>query len=740
MHPSTLKAIVNLRSLGKKNGFVTRSEISDFLPTNVLSPMQINAIVNILKLFNINVIEANSSVENHKTTNAQIITKRSKINLNKISLKSFVKNNDIPIRIKNAIASESDYFDFGTLHDFLNNNDNYDLLRRTPNLGKGSIDQLTTFINNFVECNDIIESTTTENLEPIKEKFFIKKIDTKINESISNDQAKSLKGISIGFFANNSMDLDVRTRNCLIEAEKNKSLEHFFENLYDLYVAPSSIKNLLTNLPNFGKHSKAKLNVALKNLIEDEELLLNYETLCNEAPETLSDYESIKDLMEREIYQIDDKRALEIINFRLLKSKKSTLEEIAANFVVTRERVRQIEAKSLLKLKSSINLRFNEEQIIEWSRNKFENFFFAKNPFISLEMAIKILKEEDEPTYNNLFININSKGLEDFLNKYFLYSVPYKGWFVDNEVNEINITNEPQHNQLSFSEALQKSNWPIQLDDVAKLLNEPKSVTRDKVYLNNNNSLKKIGELELIEFKSVKVQNMFRYILRKNGAEMSLYEIQEQCKKLFKRNLTIRNTGSRLSETDGILIVERGKYNLIENLSLTENEIEMIYDFTEAFLLNQQKFISSKIICKEIYLNSLIDSEMLNGYSLLGLLKSDRNNRFKCERGLMIGLNNDEFSAKKVDQLDEVIQLIEDKGSLSIGQIVFHLSQHREILNMTIEKILRGNNDIFHKTHGNKWNLTNENTSSDGVIDNSPKLDELIRIAKERKIQKSINS
>ena len=59
---------------------------------------------------------------------------------------------------------------------------------------------------------------------------------------------------------------------------------------------------------------------------------------------------------------------------------------------------------------------------------------------------------------------------------------------------------------------------------------------------------------------------------------------------------------------------------------------------------------------------------------------------------------------------------------------------------MTIEKILRGNNDIFHKTHGNKWNLTNENTSSDGVIDNSPKLDELIRIAKERKIQKSINS
>ena len=391
------KALNSLISIGKEQGYLTYSEINDLLPDDLLTPEQVEPIVTILEELDINIVE-----------------KKLILDLRAISLKTFVKKYDVPIRIKNAIGAESDYFDFGTLHDFLNNNDNYDLLRRTPNLGRGSIDQLTTIINNFVECNNIIESTTTENLEPIKEKFFIKKIDTKINESISSDQAKSLKGISIGFFANNSMDLDVRTRNCLIEAEKNKSLEHFFENLYDLYVAPSSIKNLLTNLPNFGKHSKAKLNVALKNLIEDEELLLNYETLCNEAPETLSDYESIKDLMEREIYQIDDKRALEIINFRLLKSKKSTLEEIAANFVVTRERVRQIEAKSLLKLKSSINLRFNEEQIIEWSRNEFENFFFAKSPFISLEMATKILetkwKSEEELI---LRLNVFLERLQD---------------------------------------------------------------------------------------------------------------------------------------------------------------------------------------------------------------------------------------------------------------------------------------------------------------------------------------
>jgi len=479
---------------------------------------------------------------------------------------------------------------------------------------------------------------------------------------------------------------------------------------------------------------------ALPNLVEDDSPLQIDENLCNEAPAALGDYESIKDLLESEIYQINDERTIEIINLRHLKSKKLTLGETGVRFNVTRERVRQIEAKSLLKFKSSIDLRFNEEQIISWSRGCLEKFFFKNNSFISLNTAKKTLKHESEPTFINLFINIQSTKLEHFLNKNFPYSGIHEGWFIGNEFKEMNGANERPRNQFSITEALHKSNWPLKLDDVAELMSEPKSVTRDKIYLSNNHSIEKIGGLELIEFKSIKVQDMFCYILRKNGAEMSLYEVQDQCKKLFKRNLTIGNISNRLSEADGVLIVERGKYNLIENLSLTENEIQIIYDFTEAFLLNQQKFISSKIICKAILGNSIVDSEILSGYSLLGLLKSDRNNRFKCERGLMIGLNSDEFSAKKVDQLDEVIQLLEDKGSLSAKQIVFHLSQHRELLRMTIENILKENVDLFHKTHGNKWNLKHKNTSHGEVIDNSPKLDELIRIAKERKIQKSINS
>jgi len=693
MHPSTLKAIVNLRSLGKKNGFVTRSEISDFLPTNVLSPMQINAIVNILKLFNINVIEANSSVENHKTTNAQIITKRSKINLNKISLKSFVKNNDIPIRIKNAIASESDYFDFGTLHDFLNNNDNYDLLRRTPNLGKGSIDQLTTFINNFVECNDIIESTTTENLEPIKEKFFIKKIDTKINESISNDQAKSLKGISIGFFANNSMDLDVRTRNCLIEAEKNKSLERFFENLYDLYVAPSSIKNLLTNLPNFGKHSKAQLNVALKNLIEDEELLLNYEILCNEAPETLSDYESIEDLMENEISQLNSEKIIKVLNFRFLKKKRLTLEEVGIRFDVTRERIRQIESKGLSKINASLAMRFTEDQIIEWSRNKLENFFFTKNSFISLKTATRLLKEESEPTYHNLFIKVYSKNLEHFLNSLFIYNKKYNGWFLHNEVDQNYINIE---SRVTIVEALLKARWPIKLSALASDMMLPEAVTLDFVLLSNNLEIYTIINESYIRYKKLKSSEAVRLAIGNFKQGANFIELQEFIKEAFDLDLSTRSVQVHLDYFSDAIMIERAQYSkyiLIDNLNLSPEEMELIKQYAINYLIKKQEFIAASIIFKNLSKgnNLLISNPLMSSYVLYEICKID--SRFLSGRGAMLGLIDENFKGEFVPLIKEYVNLMNKFGRpLTITEIIKELSPKRDLLDAAVYTQL--NNDI----------------------------------------------
>jgi len=99
------------------------------------------------------------------------------INPKSITLKSFVEENILfSVRIKNAIAESSDYFDYGTLHDFITNNDNHALLRRTPNLGKGSIDELIQRVEHYIEYNNVIESSkevnlTTEEFESPTEEF-----------------------------------------------------------------------------------------------------------------------------------------------------------------------------------------------------------------------------------------------------------------------------------------------------------------------------------------------------------------------------------------------------------------------------------------------------------------------------------------------------------------------------------------------------------------------------------------
>jgi len=717
MHPSTLKAIVNLRSLGKKNGFVTRSEISDFLPANVLSPMQINAIVNILKLFNINVIETNSSDENHKTTNAQIITKRSKINLNKISLKSFVKNNDIPIRIKNAIASESDYFDFGTLHDFVNNNDNYTLLRRTPNLGKRSIDELISIINNFIECNDITEIVPNENFEPIKEESYIKQIDEKTAKSISNTQRKALKNISIGFFANNSKELGVRTSKRLLEAEKSDKLNYIFENIYDLYVAPIRIKNLLFNISGFGKDSQKELNNALISLIKDDELLFYFENLCNQASTKLDDIESIEKLIESTFSQIEDGRTKEVITLRLLSHKKLTLEEIGARFDVTRERIRQLESKGLSKFKTSLNIRFTEDQIIEWSRDKLENFFFAKNSFVSLKTATRFLKDEVEPTYHNLFIKVYNKNLEHFLTNLFTYNKKYNGWFLNSEVNQDYSNIE---SRITIAEALLRARWPIKLTALASDMKLPESVALDSALQSKNLEIYEINDENYIKYKKIRVSEAVRLALSNFKYGANFIELQEFIREAFNLNVTIRAVSAHLDYFSDAIMIERAQYSkyiLLDNLNLSPEEIESIKQYAINYLIKKQEFISATIIFKNISKDNklLISKPLMSSYVLYEICKID--SRFLSGRGAMLGLIDENFKGEFVSLIEEYVNLMNKFGRpLTVTEIIKELSSKRDLLDAAVFTQLNNNIHGIFVRIGNGFylndiqNRTNQNT------------------------------
>ena len=71
-----------------------------------------------------------------------------------------------------------------------------------------------------------------------------------------------------------------------------------------------------------------------------------------ESPDEATGYSILKDKMNDVLSTLTDReRTVLIERFGLLDGKPKTLEEVGVRFKVTRERVRQIEAKALRKLK-----------------------------------------------------------------------------------------------------------------------------------------------------------------------------------------------------------------------------------------------------------------------------------------------------------------------------------------------------------------------------------------------------
>jgi RNA polymerase primary sigma factor len=76
------------------------------------------------------------------------------------------------------------------------------------------------------------------------------------------------------------------------------------------------------------------------------------EDTATESPADATGYSILKDKMNEVLSTLTDReRTVLIERFGLLDGKPKTLEEVGVQFKVTRERVRQIEAKALRKMR-----------------------------------------------------------------------------------------------------------------------------------------------------------------------------------------------------------------------------------------------------------------------------------------------------------------------------------------------------------------------------------------------------
>jgi len=530
-------------------------------------------------------------------------------------------------------------------------------------------------------------------------------IDTNDKEqenSIEVDEVSevNLKSISLEFFVE-KYDVLVRVRNSIVAEATNSDLGTL-GTLHD-FISSNELRENLLKMPNFGKTSLINLKDCINELIENERLLKEFANICNNTSESLDTSESLKDLnsieemLEYEISNLGNKEKA-ILKSRNLHKPILTLEAIGKTIGLTRERVRQINSKSLRKIRYSLTYKkYNKKDLAYYFKEELDNFFFSENSFISLKTAKECLKTEPEPTSIQLFIQIMSNNLNNFLNVYYMFNENYNGWFIDEE-HDIKRLIKDDASGLDLEEALLKSGWPIKLSSIAENMGLPEEVALDAVLLSKKLKIYKIDNEIFIKYKKLTSSTAVRLALGNFQDGANFIELQQFIKEAFNLNLSIRSVSANLDYISDSVMIERAQYSkyiLFDNLNLDEEKVDSIKQFTINYLMKRQEFISAAIIFKNLLKdnNSFTSNPLMSSYVLYEICKVD--NRFINGRGAMLGLNNDEFKGEFTPLMQEYVNLmIKFSRPLTVSEIIKELSSKRDLLEAAVYTQL--NNDTHN--------------------------------------------
>ena len=631
------------------------------------------------------------------------------------SIVKVVNEADCSVRLHNAITANSARLPVDTVRGYMRAPEHArQSFLKLPNLGRKSADELDQIIRNFVPTST--EGSGDHGGVPDAE-----------------DALQSALQAAEVFFSGLKYPGElfewtpsVRLAN-ILETERENNSTRFFDFLktYNTTAARllsqkncgrKSIRELdeivsrLTEARLVACGFRKELEPNLRRLTRGEELkryeLDEITALGKLRPEDIqaADSRSIEDLDVLEVISASvstlEERQQDILQRRygINTAESETLEEIATGYNVTREPIRQIEKKAKLRIATKRTVKI---LIAALEREEALERLFKDRKIVSEEQigtVSKSLRAEER-----LAIDLAYGDLRTFLDAESVRTEA--GWVQEQDLLSVS----QEVGQLSGSlrqrivSVIREQSLPVRMSAVASSIPDyPFSVIKDEL----SESLDARFEGDII-CAAPRLPSPVRciLILREAGHAMHCDEIRARMYEVFGKDESIGQIGNTLAGLPEALIVERGIYDLYENLSLTHGDLTEIRSRTLRHLEDVGGFVSAKVLFSQMFQGETGRFGVAFGpYMLLGILQDDE--RFETKRGLMIGLASEDGEIEFRGLGEDVLAVLFDAGrSMTLVEISNQLEGRRDVLTTSISIGLENSPDAVSVGRG-RYDLT----------------------------------
>ena len=610
------------------------------------------------------------------------------------SIVEVVREADCSVRLLNAISAHSHRLPITTVSEYMKAPAHArQAFLKLPNLGRKSADELDLIMRSFVPGNTDLQG------------------DHEPAPSEEGDFQRALAAAEVFFsgmiYPDELFEWSPPTR--LTNLLKIDQVEHR-QSLVDFLKTYNETASRIRSLPGCGRKSIEQLDEIVTKMIEarlsfcgvrseiapDLRRLLHGEFVSHTSLTSIIELGNIKpeDIKASERAPVEELTVTEIIEgcistlndrqqdilrrrYGINRGQTETLEQVASDYDVTRERIRQIEKKAKQKLgtkrtKKILIGALEQEGSLE---KLFKNRKIVSDEQIS---AVGNLLTAHE----RLAVDLAFGDMRSFLDAESVRTEA--GWVQEQDL--LLISHEPEDLSGSLRQrivsAIREQQLPIRLSQIATSLPDypPSEI---KVELEERLGATLQGDIVVA---APKLPSSVRcvLILKEAGHAMHCEEIRARMHELFGKDESIGQIGNTLAGLEEALIVERGTYDLYENLSLSDDEIAEIRERTLSHLGNVGGYVSAKILFSDLFQGETKRFGIAFGpYMLLGIVQDDE--RFVTKRGLMIGRATDDDRSEFRGLGEEVLAVLtEAQRSMTLVEIAHELEGRRDVLTTSI--------------------------------------------------------